>query len=198
MEMVKLFLAIMAIAACSSQVFAQCGGVSRATPVRSLIASRPILSTIRKVQANAMARRMSACQGMSVPQASCTQSIVPQAASPCPCVCADCNCNRSVQLIAMPIIEMKAVPVCENGRCDVVRSAPVRSVVSSAYQQALASAQYRAANRIRGHSYLDTHRTSGVGWASHDASPNTCLGRGGDAYAVAQGGDGTFYATKFP
>lgn len=194
--MVKWFLVLVASVACSSSALAQCGGSVRATPVRSLIASRPILSTIRKVQANSMARRMSACQGMSVPQSSCTQSIVPQAAAPCPCVCADCNCNRSVQLIATPIIEIKAVSICENGRCDVVRSAPVRSVVSSAYQQALASAQYRAANRIKGHTHLDTHRVSGVGWASHDASPTTCLGRGGEAYAVVQGSDG-FYSTKF-
>lgn len=97
------------------------------------------------------------------------------------------------------------MPLCENGRCDVVRSvvavpAKVAGVIvgstSSAYQQALASAQYRAANRIHGHSYLDTHRTSGVGWATSDAMPTTCLGRGGEAYAVARGADG-WYSTRF-
>ena len=69
--------------------------------------------------------------------------------------------------------------------------------MSNVYQQALASAQYRAANRIHGHSYLDTHRTSGVGWASNNPSPNTCLGGDNHAtYAVVRGADG-WYATKF-
>lgn len=97
------------------------------------------------------------------------------------------------------------VPLCENGRCDVVQlrlTAPVRvagavvAATSSAYQQALASAQHRAANRIHGHSYLDTHRNSGVGWATSDSMPTTCLGRGGEAYAVTRGSDG-WYSTKF-
>ena len=76
-----------------------------------------------------------------------------------------------------------------------IAMAPV-AAASNAYQEALASAQYRAANRIHGHSSLDTHRTSGVGWASSDSNPTTCLGRGGDNYAVVRGSDG-WYATKF-
>jgi len=175
--MVKWFLVVLVSITCASSALAQCGGAVRLTPVRSLIASRPMLSTLQRVRTNAMARRMSACQGMSVPRAAE-------------------QCTVSTQIIETPFVA-STVATCENGRCDIVRSTPVRSVVSSAYQQALASAQYRAANRIKGHSYLDTHRTSGVGWASHDASPSTCLGRGGDAYAVAQGSDGSFYATKF-
>lgn len=175
--MVKGFLVVLVSISCASSVDAQCGGAVRLTPVRSLIASRPILSTLQRVRTNAMARRMSACQGMSVPRAAE-------------------QCTVSTQVIETPFVA-SAVATCENGRCDIVRSTPVRSVVSSAYQQALASAQYRAANRIRGHSYLDTHRTSGVGWSSYQSNPNTCLGIGGEAYAVAQGIDGTFYATKF-
>lgn len=191
--MVKLFLAAIAVCAFNVSAFADCGGASFATPIRSLIAARPIQSTLQKIQASAQANRAAratgcsgeraaSCSGPQVAAPSCTQSAVPQAASPCP------NCNAA---------KSASVPLCENGRCDLVRhvvTAPAR-LVSSAYQQALASAQYRAANRIKGHTHLDTHRTSGVGWASHDASPNTCLGRGGDAYAVARGVDG-FYSTK--
>lgn len=170
--MVKLFCFVAAMVACGSSAHAQCGGVSRATPVRSLIASRPILSTLKKIQTNSMARRMSACQGMTAPQANCTQSAVP--AAPCPtCV------------VPQQVVIMSTVPL----------STPIRSAVSSAYQQALASATYRAANRIRGHSYLDTHRTSGVGWATYP-NPTTCLGVGG-CYASVQGADGTYYSTKF-
>ena len=175
--MVKWFLVVLVSLSCSGSALAQCGGAVRLTPVRSLIASRPMLSTLQRVRTNAMSRRMSACQGMSAPPA--TE-----------------QCTVSTQIIETPFVA-STVTSCDNGRCDIVRSTPVRSVVSSAYQQALASAQYRAANRIRGHSYLDTHRTSGVGWSSYQSNPNTCLGIGGDAYAVAMGSDGTFYATKF-
>lgn len=75
---------------------------------------------------------------------------------------------------------------------------------SSAYAQALASAQYRAAHRIHGHCYLDMGSNlmrgghggrSGVGWSSSDSQPTTCLGRGGSGYAVVRGADG-WYATK--
>lgn len=176
--MVKLFLAAIAVCAFNVSAFADCGGASFATPIRSLIAARPIQSTLQKIQASAQANRAAratgcsgeraaSCSGPQVAAPSCTQSAAPQSAAPCP------NCNAA---------KSASVPLCENGRCDIV-------------QQALASAHYRAANRIKGHTHLDTHRTSGVGWASHDASPNTCLGRGGDAYAVARGVDG-FYSTK--
>ena len=76
------------------------------------------------------------------------------------------------------------------------------AVRSSGYDAALASATYRAANGIRGHSYLDSgayvRGGSGVGWTSNfsEMMPNTCLGRGGENYAVSIGRDGV-YATKF-
>lgn len=73
--------------------------------------------------------------------------------------------------------------------------------LSEKYQRALASAQYRAANRVHGHA---THlelggcvRRSGVGFASHDSNPMTCLGRKGFTSAicaVVRGPDG-YYAT---
>lgn len=69
------------------------------------------------------------------------------------------------------------------------------------YQAALASAQYRAANRIRGHvsrlELVEGVRSSGVGYASHDPSPSTCLGRPGRTSAtcaVVRGPDG-WYST---
>jgi len=104
----------------------------------------------------------------------------------------DCGCKGEAKPVAAAAVTGM---VCENGQCGL-SPVPHRGLLSSAYQQALASAQYRAANRIHGHSYLDTHRKSGVGWASHDPQPTTCLGRGGSAYAIAKGPDG-YYATKF-
>ena len=153
---------------------AQCGG--RRMPIRSLIAAKPLATTIQKIQSRSHSSRDARAVGCSGETATGCSGVIGQAAKPAP----------------------TATPLCENGRCDVVRNiiaAPAR-LASNAYQQALASAQYRAANRIKGHTHLDTHRVSGVGWASHDASPATCLGRGGEAYAVAQGVDG-FYSTKF-
>ena len=172
--MVKFFLSL-ALLLLSMQGIssAQCSG--RVTPVRSVISARPIQSTLRKIQASTQsnrAARAASCSGERATGCSGPQAV-PQAAAP------------------------TATPLCENGRCDVVRNiiaAPAR-LVSGAYQQALASAQYRAANRIHGHSSLDTHCTSGVGWSTNDPQPNTCLGRGGDNYAVAKGNDG-WYASK--
>ena len=73
--------------------------------------------------------------------------------------------------------------------------------LSDKYQRALASAQYRAANRIHGHAtHLElggSATQSGVGWASHDSNPMTCLGRRGftsAVCAVVRGSDG-WYST---
>jgi len=195
---------------CEALANADCGGVQRATPVRNLVATRPVLTTLQKIRANAVSRRAS-CSGTQAVQASCSGAqavgcagsmVVPQAPAPMP---------PAAKLISAPVQDWIPIqespiqyeifqpptrPVCVDGRCDMVNATPIRDAVSNAYQQALASAQYRAANRIKGHSYLDTHRTSGVGYASHDSNPTTCLGRGGSNYAVVQGTDG-WYATKF-
>lgn len=183
-----------------SQVNADCGGVQasescsgptvlRRTPVRTFIASRPVVSTFQKIRANAQssrASRMSSCSGEAA-NASCSGlQSVPQMSAPFPCACQNCTCNSEASHSSQEVIS-------------VGKQAQPRlvSAVSSTYQQALASAQYRAANRIHGHSYLDTHRTSGVGWATGNSKPNTCLGGdNGSTYAVAQGSDG-WYATKF-
>lgn len=158
---------------CSGVAAPSCSGVARATPVRNLIAAKPVATILSKICSNAQARRSAACSGQ---RASCSGSAVPMAPAPqagaCGCAnckCADCNCGSAAQPVA-----------------------------SSTYSQALASAQYRAANRNTGHSYLDTHRTSGVGWSTNNPKPNTCLGGdNGVSYASVQGSDGYFYSTKF-
>jgi hypothetical protein len=196
-------------------VQADCGGRVRATPVRNLIASRPILTTLQKIRSNVV---RASCSGQQAVQSSCSgpqvqrvqsgcsghiqtscsgSSIVPTVSAPMP---------KVVKFVSAPVVDVvehqqqiEYEPICNGQSCEVVRkvlTAPIRAV-SSAYQQALASAQYRAVNRIRGHSYLDTNRTSGVGWSTSDPTPATCLGRGGSAYAVVRGDDGYFYATKF-
>jgi len=94
----------------------------------------------------------------------------------------DCGCKPAAVV---------ATSDCANGQCHMAPSIGRGRL----YEAALASAQYRAANRIKGHSYLDMGRTSGVGYASHNPTPNTCLGTGGDNYAVVKGPDG-WYASK--
>lgn len=72
---------------------------------------------------------------------------------------------------------------------------------SDKYQIALASAQYRAARGIRGHvaslELVGGIRESGVGFASHDSNPATCLGRPGRTTAVCAvvRGIGGWYST---
>ena len=87
---------------------------------------------------------------------------------------------------------------CELTGCDCGRSqcqptlAP--QMTSDAYQIALRSAQYRAANGIKGHTAIESGRTSGVGWSTHNPRPMTCLGNTDPSFAVVRGRDG-FYST---
>jgi hypothetical protein len=75
----------------------------------------------------------------------------------------------------------------------VVANAPAR--LGSAYEVALASAQYRAANRIRGHAYdIEAGYTTGVGFHTDNENPRTCYGVGGN-YVSVRGPDG-WYSTK--
>lgn len=64
-------------------------------------------------------------------------------------------------------------------------------------QVAIASAQYRAARGIRGHSYIDRGRRSGVGWSTSNRAPRTCYWgqRHRGAYASVRGRDGYYYGT---
>lgn len=77
----------------------------------------------------------------------------------------------------------------------IEKPAAAKTGAGVAYSIALQSAQYRAERGIHGHSPIEMGRTAGVGWASSDSNPVTCLGRGGANYAVVRGVDG-FYATK--
>ena len=172
-----------------------CGG---RTPVRNLIAARPIrtaaeivfqsVSTFQNNRCRILQRissvRAASCAGSTKATPSCAGSAVTSAYS---CSLAESQASFTRRTNdAFSSIEQNSA-----------RVTPVRSFISNTYQQALASAQYRAANKIHGHSYLDTHRTSGVGWTTSNSSPNTCLGGdNGSTYAVAQGADG-WYATKF-
>lgn len=184
---------------------ASCSGArSLRTPVRDLLAARPIrtgilakISSVRAASCGQAASRScgqtaASCAGSTTVRAtSCAGSTVaPSAPAPVP-----------TQHVHSSPSEIHAPMDCPSGVCNLAEShksfaTPIRTAMSNAYTQALASAQYRAANQIHGHSYLDTHRTSGVGWATSDATPNTCLGRGGNNYAVVRGADG-WYATKF-
>lgn len=188
---------------------ASCSGV-RNTPVRDLLATRPvrtatlgILQKISAVRTNSCGQAASlGCTGLRA--TSCAGSVQSSCAG-------SRGCAGNTVVPRTPAPEVKHVhssppgihaPMdCPSGACNLAEShksfaTPIRTAMSSSFQQALASAQYRAANRIHGHSYLDTHRTSGVGWATSDSTPTTCLGRGGANYAVARGADG-WYATKF-
>lgn len=196
--MVKWILSVLIVLAVAVDAKADCNGVS----ARKAVAQRP--SILQKIRAARTASCSSgewaaSCSG-PVQASSCSQSVIPAAPAPEPVYEVFEPPKQAVEekAVNVPVFVVEAAPVCENGRCNVIRNvvtAPAR-IVSNAYQEALASAQYRAANRIHGHSSLDTHRTSGVGWASGDANPTTCLGRGGEAYAVVRGADG-WYATKF-
>lgn len=73
-------------------------------------------------------------------------------------------------------------------------AAAIPASVGNAYQVALASAQYRAANGIRNHSPIERGHRSGVGFSTFNPNPTTCLGVGGN-YAVVRGSDG-WYSTK--
>lgn len=189
--------------------FGQCGGSTATlrTPVRSFLATRPLRTLgcglFQKIGSRVAAQ---GCGSSAAP--SCAGSMVAPQAAPTPVAEYVEPSQKSVP-VSVQTPEMD----CSSGTCSMkesqtsmqygspelfaARVTPVRSFMSNTYQQALASAQYRAANRIHGHSYLDTHRTSGVGWATSNPKPNTCLGGdNGSTYAVVQGADG-WYATKF-
>ena len=193
------------------------GARSLRTPVRDLIAARPIrtgilarISSVRSASCGQAAlscgQSAASCAGSLAAPSCAGSTVIPSAPAPtaasCNCGCEQglpCTCHSQKQV---QVSYVAPVMDCPTGTCNLVESqqhfaTPVRTAMSNAYAQALASAQYRAANRIHGHSYLDTHRTSGVGWATSNSKPNTCLGGdNGSTYAVVQGADG-WYATKF-
>ena len=180
------------------QAAPSCGGqvavvaVACRTPIRDMVAR-----ALQRASARAQSRRVrlaanNGCAGsasdvsssarvsVDVTVETAATHVVPTAAPSCPCPVGTAVCPTG----ACPVVQAPSTPV--------VRAAPIRSRL---YEIALASAQYRAANRIHGHSYIDRKHTSGVGWSTHNPRPMTCLGVGGSNYAVARGSDG-FYASK--
>lgn len=97
--------------------------------------------------------------------------------------------NKPIRSVVRATLDLQPV------RSRVSAVASVAANVGSAYQVALASAQYRAANGIRHHSAIERGYTSGVGFSTYSSTPMTCLGAGGSNYAVVRGSDG-WYATK--
>lgn len=204
---------------CSLSFGQTCSG-TRSTPVRStlraIVEAKPVRTTATSILSK-LSRPASSCSGNTATlscagsaqatgcagsvQSSCAGGhVVSSVPAPvAPASACNCGCEQGLPCSCSP---QKTAVAC--AACSLVEShqhvqqfaTPIRTAMSSAYQQALASAQYRADNRIHGHSYLDTHRTSGVGWATSDSNPTTCLGRGGANYAVVRGADG-WYATKF-
>jgi hypothetical protein len=90
-----------------------------------------------------------------------------------------------------PVTSYQAVPAQGAGAVQ-----PVARTGSDAYSIALRSAQYRAANGIKGHCSIEMGRNAGVGWSSHDPNPRTCFWerRHQGSYASVRGADG-WYST---
>ena len=111
-----------------------------------------------------------------------------------------------------PTVSQMRIPASSSGcGCQCSRSAvnvtmyqpatPVRTVARSAWQStagsiAQRSAEYRAANGIKGHAmHIEGGHMVGVGWASNNPRPATCYNNMGGDYAVVRGRDG-YYATR--
>jgi len=164
----------------SASVNADCGGeqVQRATPIRNLIAARPVVSMLQKIQSASR----TTCNGVQAVSSGCSGVQAAQG----------CSGSVSVHHGNPPTPIRNAVHAATQ-----VALAPAR-VVAGAYDIALASAEYRAANRMHAHAmHIERGNTTGVGWASHDSNPWTCLGRPGftsAACVVVRGPDG-WYST---
>lgn len=79
---------------------------------------------------------------------------------------------------------------CSMGDCNCQQAAGTQAF--SVSQQ---SANYRAANRIKGHTRFEAGRMAGVGFSSFNPNPATCFNNMGGQYSVARGSDG-WYATR--
>ena len=65
-----------------------------------------------------------------------------------------------------------------------------QSCANCAASVAQQSADYRAANGIKGHTHFESGHTAGVGYSSFNAHPATCFNYMGGDYKVARGRDG--------
>lgn len=101
--------------------------------------------------------------------------------------------NKPIRSRVRATLEGAPVRTRLSAVAEVVANVPQR--LGSAYDVALASAQYRAANRIRGHAmHIESGYSTGVGFSTFNDNPATCYGVGGN-YVSVRGPDG-WYSTK--
>ena len=147
-----------------------CSGASTTQNTVVLLAKHPRLVAMRQHRADRLAARSM--------RLSCSSSVAVVA------VKASCTCSAPQEVKLGHEPQPAEVTTANAG--------------DSLYQLALRSAQYRAANGIKGHSQVDmsSGRMNGVGWSSFNSQPETCFWerRNSGAYAVARGSDG-WYAT---
>ena len=167
-----------------SEVLAQGGssGSVRATPVRSFLAAKPVRTAACGILQRISSRATTSCG----------------AAASCGAAVASCGTSVPVPTVAAPVpVEAPACPACSACESQVLYS----TTDSGGYSRALASAQYRAANGIKGHVRGELlpgrASSSGVGFATNNPNPRTCLGVPGQTSAtcaVVRGRDG-WYST---
>jgi len=169
-------------------------GVCR-TPVRNTVAAATrvvaapvgVLQKIRSStrSCGSSVKSCGAVASCGTVQSSCGTSVLPSAPAPVP--------------VEVPC------PACS--ACESAASVSYSATDSSAYSRALASAQYRAANGIKGHVRGELlqgdalrragRSSSGVGFSTSNPNPRTCLGVPGQTSAtcaVVRGRDG-WYST---
>lgn len=185
-----------------TSVQASCGGsATLRTPIRNLLAVRPIrsaglgilqkISSVRATGCGSGAAMQASCAGSAAVQSSCAGSMsVPMAPAP-QAACSDCSAaSQSVPLAACSCgcqqggpcnCNSQAAANCSIGESQqyfqVSAAVPQGRFVSAgdeAYQRAFASASYRAQNSIKGHvsGELAPGRASSAGVGYSSFNPN--------------------------
>jgi len=188
-----LLLVLVACLGIAGQVQADCGGSFnaascggglsvRARPVRERLGS--IMARITRPVARA------GCSGAAVAGCSGSSRAVG-------CSGARSNgCSGSVTTIITKVIVPTATGCSGSSSVNSVLLVPVaKASYSDTDSLAQQSANYRAANGIKGHTRFEDGRMAGVGYSSFNSNPATCFNNMGGDYKVAQGRDG-WYATR--
>jgi len=145
------------------------------TPIRSIITAQPVRSTAKVVYGT-----MAKISGVA--NASCAGSAVPSCAGTRAASCA--GSGKAMEVVVAPVAPVVVY--------ECVQTVQTVQSYSSVAQQ---SADYRAANGIKGHTRFESGRMAGVGFSSFNSNPATCFNNMGGDYAVARGRDG-WYATR--
>lgn len=139
-------------------------------------------------------------------QASCAGTVVRQPVRNVLCKIANAQPVRTVVKKVMAVQPVrtlfKRTAEYEPTSCDSYENAVMTASTSTdSYARALASAQYRAANGIKGHVrgelLMNRASSSGIGFSTNNPNPRTCLGvpgRTSATCAVVKGVDG-YYST---